>query len=595
MTTTIKSTDLDFNEIKNNLKLFLAQKPEFADYNFEGAGLSNLLDVLSYNTHYNALTANFALNESFLSTAQLRSSLVSHAGSLGYTVGSKNSSFSVVNMYINDATNPSSITMPAGFSFSTSLNNKTYTFKTRSALTATNNGADQYFFSLNSNQNVVLYEGVGKLKTFIAGTSSENETYVIPSTNLDLDTVAVRVYETTASNDYTLYTNINNATSITSSSKIYTIKETPNGYYEVSFSNGVRLGSSPQTGNKIEVVYDITVGSESNGARTFEPNSTIDGKTVNVVTILNSQAGGDKEDLDSIRKNAPYLYATQNRMVTAEDYSSLVLRNFSSVIKDIKSWGGEDNVPPQYGSVFLSINFSTEDAEIQTTTKSEITNLAKDLSVASFNIEFLDPIDTFLEVETIFQWNQSLTSTSITTVETNVKAAMQSYFDENLGLFEQSFRRSNLLTQIDDTDPSVLSSRANIKMQYRLIPSVGTDLYTINYPVAIAPPDEDIYIVNSGLFYLNGVTCKLRNKLNSNVIEVLNVNTGTLERDNVGSYNSVTGTLSLSGFEPVLISGEYIKITVFPANQATINPLRNNILNYDPNASSARAVLTDTV
>ena len=240
MATTIKSTDLDFNNIKNNLKLFLAQKPEFADYNFEASGLSNLLDVLAYNTHYNALLANFALNESFLSTAQLRSSLVGLAGSLGYTVGSRRASYAVVNLYVTNPTAPSSMTMPAGFQFNTVINNKSYVFQTRETLIAYNDGANNYNFFVNNNLNIPIYEGLAKSKIFLAGPVSENDTYVIPVQNIDLDTVVVRVYDSPSATTYDLYTNINNATTIDSSSRIYVIKESPNGYYEVTFGNGVR-------------------------------------------------------------------------------------------------------------------------------------------------------------------------------------------------------------------------------------------------------------------------------------------------------------------------------------------------------------------
>lgn len=348
-------------------------------------------------------------------------------------------------------------------------------------------------------------------------------------------------------------------------------------------------------GNKIVISYDRVAGSESNGAKTFSPDSTLDGKEVKISTVAIAIGGSEKEELESIRKNAPYLYATQNRMVTAEDYSALILRNFSGVINDIKSWGGEDNLPPQYGSVFVSIDFDTDDTSIQGKTKNDIVALARDLSVASFDVQFVDPVNTFLEISTVFQWNQNLTSQSKTSIESTVKNTMKSFFDANLGSFDQSFRRSNLLTQIDDTDPSILSSRADIKMQYRLVPRSGVSSYTITFPTSIAAPEDDIFIINSDTFFLNGKVCKLRNRLGSNIIEVFNTKTASSEVDNVGYYDITTGVLYLSGFSPSIITGEYIKIVAIPANQATINPLRNNILNYDPNASTTRAVVTNTV
>ena len=594
MATTIRSSELDFNEIKNSLKEYFQKQPEFSDYNFEASGLSNLLDVLAYNTHQNALLANFALNESFLSTAQLRSSLVGHAGSLGYTVGSRTASTAIVQMYVTDLAAVSSKTMPAGTSFSATVDNKSYTFKTREALTATNDGSGRFYFSLDDNINVPLFEGVSKERNFIAGNISDNDTYVIPVTNLDLNTVTVRVYQDTSSSYYDVYTNILEATNITSESKIYVIKETPNGFYELSFGNGLITEQIPSAGNRIQVVYDVVSGPDANGASTFTPEAQLDGLAITVTTIASSDGGALKEDIESIRKNAPYLYATQNRMVTAEDYSSLILRNFSSLINDIKSWGCEDNIPPKFGTVYVSIDFSTQDSVLQETAKGNIRNLAKDLSVASFDIEFVEPNRTFIEIDTVFQFNPNLTSSSQTAIESAVKDTMQTYFENNLGEFDKSFRRSNLLTDIDETDASVLSSRATIKMQNRFTPTSGESTYTIVFPTSIAEPDEEFYTIESSSFFFRGKVCTLRNNLNSSAIEVVDTS-GNIVRDNVGSYDAISGVITLSGFTGSLISGTYFKITALPANQATIDPLRNNILNYDAASSSARAIVTNTV
>lgn len=600
MATTIRSTDLDFDNIKNNLKSFLAQTPEFADYNFEASALSSLLDVLAYNTHYNALLANFALNESFLSTAQLRSSLVSLAGALGYTVGSRRAACSTINLYVTNPLNPSSMTLPAGFRFTTTVNGKSYTFKTRKTLIATNNGSNQYFFRLGENQNVVIHEGQQQRKIFIAGPVGENETYVIPTDNMDLSTVQVRVYADQSTAFYDVYTNINDLASIDKNSKIFTIKETPNGQYELTFGNGARLGQFPSSGNKIEVLYDKVAGPEANGAKTFTPldrvlDASNEELTLNVVTITVAHSGAYKEPIESIRKNAPYMYATQNRMVTAQDYASLALRNYGNSIADIKAWGGEDNLPPKYGTVFLSVVFNTPDLIVQQETKTNIQALAKNLSVASFNVEFTDPITTYLEVGTIFQWNPNLTSSSQTAIENLVNTTVAQYFEAELGGFDKSFRRSNLLTDIDDAEPSILSSRAEIKMQYRFVPVTGIVAYDIIYPTAIQSAQDDTYTIRSENFNIGSKVCFLRNRLNSTVIEVIDVSTGLPLLDNIGEYIPAEGKLTLSSFTGTLISGEYLRITAIPANQATINARRNNVLSFDPSASSARAVITDTV
>jgi hypothetical protein len=601
MATTIKSTELDFDQIKNSLKLFLAQTDEFGDYNFEASGMSNILDVLAYNTHYNSLLANFALNESFLSTAQLRSSLVSLAGGLGYTVRSKTASCGIITFYVTNPLIPASMTLPAGFRFSSTINNKTYTFKTRQTLIATNNGSNQYYFQLGENQNFAIYEGKQTRKVFIAGPAGENVSYVIPTESLDLNTVKVNVYADTSTTFYDVYTNLNDTVNIDKNSRIFVVKEAPNGQFELSFGNGARLGKFPLTGNKIEIIYDEVAGPSANGGRTFTPLDTVqDGNgealTANVTTIVGSMAGQNKESIESIRKNAPYLYATQNRMVTAQDYASLVLRKYSNLITDIKSWGGEDNLPPRYGSVYLSIVFNTLDTEIQSAAKSGIQALAKNLSVASFDVQFTDPTTTYLEVQTTFQWNPNLTTESQTAIETLVNTTVENYFNEQLGGFDKSFRRSNLLTVIDDAEPSILSSRADVKMQYRFIPVAGTVNYTIDFPAGIADPDNTTYVVRSDNFYIGQKVCYIRNRLNTKIIEVIDISTGSPLIDNIGEYNATTGQITLSNFTGILIAGTpYIKITAIPANQATINASRSDVLAFDNFASSTNAIITDTV
>lgn len=597
MATTIKSTDLDFNQIKNSLKLFLAQKEEFSDYNFEASGMSNLLDVLAYNTHYNALLANFALNESYLSTAQLRSSMVGLASSLGYTVGSRIASKAVLRMYLDysstgETARPGSVTLSKGTSFNATVDSKTYTFKTRDVLIARDDGNGLYYFALNNDTNVPVYEGSARTKTFIAGPASENDSYVIPETKIDLDTVEVRVYNSVTSTAYDAYTNLNTTTNISATSRIFVVKETPNGFYEVTFSNGSRLGLSPESGQRIEVLYDVVAGPDANGARTFTTNTQVNGKSLNITTTTLSSGGALKEGIESIRKNAPYQYAAQNRAVTAEDYSALVLREFGNNVSDVKTWGGQDNIPPRYGVVYMSLVFNTTDPSVIQDTKDNIRDLFKDLAVISFDVDFIDPIETYIEAQVFFQFNPNLTSVTQSVIENRVSTSVQSFFNANLGDFDQSFRRSNLLTEIDDVDPSVLSSRATIKMQNRFVPVVGSGNYTVTYPTSLAAADDKVYIIESDNFRYKGDICYLRNRLNSTILEVYNVSTGQLAVDNIGSYDPTTGVLNLENFTISLLGGDYVKITALPANQSTITPLRNNILRYDAEESSANAVLS---
>ena len=607
MATTIKSTNLDFTSIKNNLKTFLAQQDEFADYNFEASGLSNILDVLAYNTHYNGLIANFSLNESYLGTAQLRSSLVSLAEGIGYVPKSMTASRAVVSFSIDLsglAERPTTVSLAPGIMFESSIDDITYAFQTRETVSATDDGSGIYQFkTTGGSSNITIYEGTQKTKTFIADAISQDALYIVPDKNLDIDTAIVRVYESPSSSSFRTYQNIKAATLINAQTALYILKESPNEYFELSFGDGVTFGISPQAGYKIELDFLSVSGAVANEGAVFTPVSQIEvsgsNYTISAATVTNSLGGDAKETNQSIRTNAPFQYATQNRMVTSDDYSSLVLRNFSTLIKDIKSFGGEDALKPEFGAVYMSIVYEDDvPASTKTTTQSSIQELVDQLSVVSFRLRFVDPVETFIETNTFFQFNSKLTTLSLNSITDSVNTAVRNYFSANTGKFGQAFRRSNVLTLIDEVSPAVLSSRMEVKMQQRIIPRLDAQNdFEQRFPTAIAAPDDVNYIVNSSSFVIAGKSCKIRNKLKSNKLEVVTLDGVTVVVDNVGSYEAANGTLSLVGFKPNSIVGgvNYIKISVLPANQSAIAPVRQDILEFDEDPSFASAVIVTSV
>ena len=607
MATTIKSTNLDFTSIKNNLKTFLAQQDEFADYNFEASGLSNILDVLAYNTHYNGLIANFALNESFLGTAQLRSSLVSLAEGIGYIPKSRTASRAVVTFSINLSTlaeRPTTVSLAPGVVFESSIDDITYTFQTRETVTATDDGSGIYSFKTNNGStNIEIFEGTQRTKTFIADAISQDALYIIPDKNMDMDTAVVRVYESPTSVAFTTYQNLKQATLINAATALYILKESPNEFFELSFGDGITFGVTPKAGYKIEVDYLSVQGPAANDGALFTPISQVNvggtGYTITAQTVTNSLGGDIKETNQSIRTNAPFQYATQNRMVTADDYSSLVLRNFSTLIKDINSFGGEDALKPEFGAVYMSIVFE-EDVPLstQTATKNSIQDLVDQLSVVSFRLRYLDPTTTFIETNTFFQFNPKLTTLSLNSLTDNVNTIVRDYFSTNTGKFGQAYRRSNLLTLIDEVSPAVLSSRMEVKMQQRITPRLDAQNdFTLRYPAAIAPADDINFIVNSSPFNIDNRAGKIVNKLNSNKLQIVTLDGLTTIVDNVGSFDAATGVLSLVGFKPNSIIGgvNYVKISATPANQSAIAPQREDILQFDEDPSFASAVIVESV
>lgn len=659
MPTTINSTALDFKNIKNNLKTYLANQTEFSDYNFEASGLSNILDVLAYNTHINGLIANFALNESYLNTAQLRSSAVSLAEGIGYTPNTDTSAQALVRISFTTSTTPRDniISLPAFTQFTSVVDEITYTFQTTESFFATDNGSGFYEFLTASGSNLIpLREGTRKTKTFLAGEYEENPVYVIPDTKLDASTAAVNIFPSATSTDATAFQNINNISTVSASTTAYVLKESPNGNFELSFGDGVTFGNAPQTGSRIEITYLSTNGADANSASTFTPSGSLSGGGVTtpltVITSSNASGGQAKQTIESIRKNAPFQYVSQNRMVTAEDYTALIKKNYSTFIQDISTWGGEDNAEPEFGAVYVSILFNDNvDKSTKDSIKRGIVDLGNQLAIVSFKVRFVDPVETFIELDTTFQFNPDLTDKNLNAITNSVTNVAADYFGE-FGLFNKSFRRSNLLSLVDESSAAVLSSRADVRIQRRFTPTapsliavineltlnsleasqinevVGlvskskfdsaasflvngqytasnfTDVknklaatatnltQTIEFPSSIASPDDVNFIIRSTEFTLDGRLSLLRNKLSSNIIQVVAAN-GDIVIDNVGSYDAGNGIVTIEFFNPSSIAGGRtdIKLSVVPSNPSAVSPVRNDILLFDEDRSSTTALI----
>ncbi len=599
MATTIRSTQLDFNTIKSRLKDYLKQQTEFADYDFEASGLSNILDVLAYNTHFMGLNANFALNESFINTAQLRSSVASLAEGLGYVPKSYSSSKADLNLavQVSAETRPTLITLPRGTSFTSSVGDISYTFQTRENFIATDDGTGLYQF-LNSTDGVAIpvFEGIEKTKTFFVGDIADNQIYVIPDITMDTSTIRVRVFPTASSSSFDTYINIQRALRINNDSKFFQIKEVPNGFYEIIFGDGTTTGKAPVAGNKIVIDYLSTQGTIANNASSFSPSSdvTINGVDYTLVTTTEAASAGGayKESIESIRQNAPIAFTSQRRLVTAEDYKAQIQSNYGGFLDDVTSYSGADSVPAIYGITYIGLKFKAGvSASRQQNVKDRIkTDLTDNMAIMSINTEYVDPVTTLLEISTTFNLDPDLTGSTSQALQTQVQNTINNFFTTNLKKFNKVFRRSNLLTLIDALDPSILNSKMEIKLKQSFVPTANIPLsYTISFPVSLAEPDDTISSLTTSQFTFNSQTCFIKNKVGTTKLQIISID-GTIEVDNIGSYNNLTGIVNLVGFKPTAFEGSEISISVFPANQNTIRPLRNYILDIDT-ASSSRAVL----
>ncbi len=602
MASTIKSTDLDFTNIKQKLKSHFQKKTEFNDYDFEASGLSNILDVLAYNTHVNGLTANYSLNEAFLTTAQLRSSVVSHAQTLGYEVQSSTAAKAIVNLSLNltgVSGRPAQIALAKGTTFTSSIDGVSYTFRTRETFYALDNGSGLYNFKASDDtENISIFEGVEKTKTFLVGEKDERQVYVIPDTTMDTSTAVVEVFETASSSTFVTYTPLSQAINVDANTTHFSIYESPNGLYELNFGDGISFGKSPEPGEKVVVTYLSNKAAAANNGTVFAPSSTITINSVayplNTVTVTESTGGAPKQTIESIRQLAPIAFAAQKRLVTSLDYKGMIESNFPQV-KNAAVWSGDQNVPVDFGAIYISLNFETgtSDTIKQTVKDAIIGNYTNNLSVMSMTTKFTDPIEVFMEINVAFQFDPALTGKTLGAMETDIYQFVQNYFATNIENFDAVFRKSNMLTEIDALDASILNSSVTVRPALRQEVTINAlNTFTLNYPVKIATPDDVVHRVTTSTFEFKGVTATIKNRLNSNVLEIVDLLDNVL-LDNVGEYNASSGTISINAFEPSQITTghSYLIFSIVPEQDSVIKPLRNYILKLDTAKSSATATV----
>ncbi len=586
----IEITDLDFDSVKNNFKTFLSQQTQFTDYNFEGSGMSVLMDLLAYNTHYLAFHANMLANEMFIDTALTRGSAVSHAKALGYLPSSTKSSNAYVDVTVTGVpTSQKSLVMSAGTVFTTSIDDVSYQFVTIADYTSTSD-TGTFVFS-----DVRIYEGTRITYQYTTESSNLEQQFVIPSAAADTSTLAVTVQ--TSGSDLTTetYTLNTDFTLLTSTSLKYFLQEVNDGRYEVYFGDGV-AGKKPIDGNIIILKYVVTNGSLADGASAFTPASTVGGySNVSALASASSSGGGEAETVDSIKFNAPLKYAAQGRAVTPDDYKSIVPSVYSN-IKSIQCWGGEDNDPPIYGRVYIAIN-PTSGTTLTTTTKNSIIASLKNYNVASIVPVIVDPEILYLVMGITAKYNSTLTEKTKSDIKALVETTVSSFNTNNLQKFDSVFRHSNLLREIDDSDVSILSSTATMKLKRIITPTLtASTKYTINYNNAAYHPSIAWAqtVVESTGFYLSGNTNEqfIDDDGNGNIrtFYLLGGTTKTITNAAAGTINYNTGEVVLTSFNitSTTNTNNTIDVTIKPDSNDII-PVRQQVIEIDTVATTVTA------
>ena len=592
MASNLKVTELDFFQIRENLKTYLKSQSKFQDYDFEGSGMSVLLDLLSYNTHYNAINANMAMNEIFLDSAQLRNNVVSHSKMLGYVPRSVTAPFAYLDLTVNAPTGtPSTLTIDRGTEFSTTVDGSQYTYTVLEAVSISPL-AGVYLFS-----DLKISEGTLKTFSFTVDSFDLLQYFEIPDSNVDTSTLVVKVKPNSSTTSYDIYTIAKNFVDISSSTKAYFLQESKDGKYEVYFGDGI-VGKNLSAGNVVEIEWLSTNGVLSNGASEFTLASTIQGNTnVTIVTLYKSAGGGDREEIDSIKFNAPLSYVAQNRVVTPEDYKAAIINNYPN-IETVSVWGGEENNPPDYGKAYISIK--PKNAEALTATEKQYIKdqILKTRNVVSITPELVDPEYTYIKLEVFFKYDPNLTNKTAGELRQVVSDIISNYNNTELKKFDGVFRHSKLSRLIDAADPSILNNTIRVYMQKRFVPTIGTaQKYTLTFSSPLYTSNSSEKIISSTSFTYNGFTQYLQDLPQSDETATDADGSHTLQIyrligdvkqitiANAGYLDAPAGILVINSFNPSAITGSYMAITAMP-NSNDIAPKRNQLLQIDMTLST---------
>lgn len=503
MTRVTDLSNIDFEGIKVQLKEFLQSQEEFKDYDFDGSGIATLVDLLAYNTHFNAVTAHVNMNESFLDTARIHSNIVSHAQAIGYTPKSRSAAQGIVTVSVQGKdTSASSLTIPKGHKFSGTINGEQLTFVTTSQYTSQKYSDNSYLFT-----NVNVYEGVIRSEMYRPDSKTAHQEVEVNSSIADLSTLRVFVYDNAASTSFTEYSFYNNIVDVTSTDTVFFVRENTFGRYVIYFGDGF-IGKKPAPGSVIKLEWLDTKGAAGNNIKTLASASAIE--TESKVTIIMSTSepqtfgGADKESTESIRYNAPVSYSVQNRAVTASDYKVLLLQKFPE-LKDISVWGGEDANPPVYGKVYISPSLFTQQKAGEVLKKA-MTEYLRYRNIGSITTEIVDAEYTFLSTTVKYKYDNKNTNVTEKQLSDKVRQVVLTYNDDVLGRFDGIMRQSNLTTIIDRCDPAITSTVIYVDMMKQFNPDpLKSTSYTLEYPVSIYSSDTNASVGYSSLFVYNGV------------------------------------------------------------------------------------------
>ena len=558
----LRIAELDFENIKKNLKDFLKTYKNadgdvvFSDYEFEGSSLSILVDLLAYNTHYNAYIANMLVNEMFLYSAVKRESAVSIAKHLGYVPNSVRNARALITFDVVDPVGyPPTLTLDRFTVFNTTINNIAYSFVNPDPITIEARNS-QYTFT-----DIELVEGVPLEVSYLVINPGPSEKYNIPNENVDLTTLRITVQRSFNDTTTTSYTFTDDITETTPAANVYYVEENPQGRYDVFFGDGV-LGRKLQPDNIVRLQYLVGNGANCNVSGTiqqiFRTTTTPGGGLTQgqIVATRNSFGGTDKENIDSIKFNAPKYFATYNRAVTASDYKAIIQKNFP-LIESIAAWGGETNNPPKYGKVIISLK-PYEGYTVSNLIKQQIQDtILSTRSVMAITPEFVEPEFIYVGINALVTYDQNIAARSEGLIRGTIDSVIRNYFSVNLQKFDQDFVYSRLISAIDAADTSVLGNITRLHIQKRLRPDIETqNIYINENSIKFNNPLHRNTFRSTAFNFSNNnrvMACRMIDVPNSSTsdtgqVSIVNFDESETVQANIGVLSYITGELTIPNF-----------------------------------------------
>ena len=586
--------NLDFDQVKTTLIEYIQSSSDFTDYNFEGSNLSSIIDLLAYNTYITSYNANMVANEVFIDSATLRENVVSLARNIGYVPRSRKAARATISFYV-DTTNiapaPASLTLKAGPVAGTSgtFGNNSYIFSILEDITVPVVDGTASF------NDIKVYQGTVLNSSYTYSSQDPNQKFIIPNAGVDTELISVTVRpneQSTISHKYSLQDSLFN---IDSSSRVYYIQEIEDERYQIFFGDGI-FGRALEDGNFITINYITTAGDGGNGVSSFSFNGRItytrnaaDYTVTSGISLLTTgliSSGGEMiESVDSIKKYAPRIYASQNRALTANDYEALIPSKIYPETESISVFGGEDLVPPQYGKVFISIKPRTGDF-LPNLTKEDIKMKLKKYAVAGIVPEILDLKYLFIEVDSkvYYNTNQAPSAAYVSsTVQNNANKYAESV---EMNKYGAKFKYSKFLKVIDDSSAAVTSNITIVRMRRDLRVSLNTWAeYSIGFGNEFFIRSMSGYNIKSSAFRITGLSQDVymsdipnTNRVTGSIflftVPNISSQTPTIVRRNVGVINYISGIITLS---PINIQSAMTK-TGQPTIEIGVSPASNDVI-----------------